>query len=64
MLIHRMTNFVLAPTLYLLNCHQRQDIRPSRPYVIPGTQVRSIGILHRALGVRKNSVGRTRIRII
>ena len=31
MLIHGKTNFVLALTLYLLDCHRRRDIRPSHP---------------------------------
>ena len=66
MLIYRITNFVLAPTLYLLDWHQRRDIRPSRPYVSPHTDLcRSIGVPCRALEAHKNSVGRrTRIIII
>ena len=61
MLIHGETNFVLVRTLYVLDCHRRQDIRPSRLYVCPRTRLRSIGVPRRALGARKNSVGRTRI---
>ena len=57
MLIHGETNFVLAPMLYLLDCHRRRDIRPSRPYVSLRTRLRSIGVLHRALEACKNSVG-------
>ena len=61
MLIHGETNFVLVRTLYALDCHRRRDIRPSRLYVSPRTRLGSIGVPRRALGARKNSVGRTRI---
>ena len=61
MLIHGETNFVLVRTLYVLNCHRRRDIRPSRLYVSPRTRLGSIGAPRRALGARKYSVGRTRI---
>ena len=61
MLIHGETNFVLVRTLYALDCHRRRDIRPSRLYVNPRTRLGSIGVPRRALGARKNSVGRTRI---
>ena len=60
MFIHTKTNFVLAPMLYLLYCHRRQDIRPSRPYVSPHTRLRSIGVPRRVLGACKYSVGRRR----
>ena len=61
MLIHGETNFVLVRTLYVLDCHRRRDIRPSRLYVSPRTRLGSIGAPRRALGARKYSVGRTRI---
>ena len=61
MLIHGETNFVLVRTLYVLDCHRRRDIRPSRLYVSPRTRLGSIGVPRRALGARKYSVGRTRI---
>ena len=61
MLIHGETNFVLVRMLYALDCHRRRDIRPSRLYVSPRTRLGSIGVPRRALGARKNSVGRTRI---
>ena len=61
MLIHGETNFVLVQTLYVLDCHRRRDIRPSRLYVSPRSRLGSIGVPRRALGARKNSVGRTRI---
>ena len=60
MLIHEETNFVLAPTLYLLDCHLCRDIRPSRPYVSPPTRLRSIGVPRCELEVHKNSVERRR----
>ena len=62
MLIHGETNFVLVRTLYVLDCHRRRDIRPSRLYVSPRTRLGSIGVPRHALGARKYSVGRTRIR--
>ena len=61
MLIHGETNFLLVRTLYVLDCHRRRDIRPSRLYVSPRTRLGSIGVPRRALGARKYSVGRTRI---
>ena len=64
MLMHGEANFVLAPKLYLLDCPRRQNIRPSCPYVSPRTQLSSIGVPRRPLGARKNSVGRTGIRIM
>ena len=60
MLIHGKTNFVLTLTLYLLDCHWRRDIHPSRPYVSPRAKLRSIGVPRRALEASKNSVGRRR----
>ena len=62
MLIHGETNFVLVRTLYVLDCHRRRDIRPSRLYLSPRARLGSIGVPRRALGARKFSVGRTRIR--
>ena len=61
MLIYGETNFALVRTLYVLDCHRRRDIRPSRLYVSPRTRLGSIGSPRRALGARKYSVGRTRI---
>ena len=53
MLIHREANFILAPTLYLLDCYRHQDIHISRPYVSSRTRLRSVGVLRHALGVHK-----------
>ena len=56
--ITRENKLCTPPTLYLMDCHWRRDIRLSHLYVSPHTQLRSIGDPRHALEVHKNSVGR------
>ena len=58
MVIHGKTNFVLAPMLYLLDCHWRPNIRPSHPYVSPHTLLGPIDAPHRTLGAHKKFCGK------